>query len=138
MLPLAANLADQFGVELVIYAGTTGTEPAAQAVRRLGCAHVRIGLDTAHLASDLSIVTRCADAAGLIYLRDVRTREDRIEEVPFGTGEIDFAELLVELGRHGFGGPFVVRRDAWAGEVDALRRGREYIALLAGHVVRDS
>jgi len=131
LLDVVADLADRVGVQVAVHTGTEPPQAAAEAIRRLDCPSLRLDLDTAHLLPAGPDVASWAGLAGAAWVRDLRRVGARVEEVPFGTGEVDFGAFLKLLDAADFSGPLVVRRDSPGAGVDALREGREYIEALA-------
>jgi sugar phosphate isomerase/epimerase len=133
MLGAVADLADRYGVAVAIQPGRDDPALLAGRLRSLDCPKLRIALDsgTGPLAPDCP--TELAGLVGLVHLRDVRRTGGRVEEVPYGEGEVDFAALLGRLAEGGYAGALTIRRDAAAAGIDAMRQGRDYIeALLCG------
>lgn len=128
-LRAVADRADRIGVRVAL--APVAAEPgcAANHLRRIGCPGLRLALDTAASAGPADAI-RLAGLVELVQLRDVRRMGERIEEVEFGEGEVDFARVLGVLAEAGCDGPLVIRREAAGASVDALRRGREYIESL--------
>ena len=60
---------------------------------------------------------------------------ERVEEVPFGQGVVDFRALLAQVAAGPTDARLIVRHDG-AGGVDALRQGREYMESLVGRPKR--
>ncbi|MBK8914264.1 MAG: sugar phosphate isomerase/epimerase [Phycisphaerales bacterium] len=126
VLGAVARAADSHGVSVSVAADPAEAGALLDALRELDCPWLRIGLDTAGGAPpDAAVVER----AGLLDVRDVRIRGERVEETEFGSGDVDFSAWMAALESSGFAGVLAVRRDA-PGSVDAMRRGREYVASL--------
>ncbi|QOJ15041.1 MAG: sugar phosphate isomerase/epimerase [Planctomycetia bacterium] len=121
-----ARAADARGVTVSVAADPSDAAALVDAIRALDCPWLRIGMDTAGVAPPEPAAVA---HAGLLDLRDVKLRGERIEEVEFGSGDVDFRAWMAALVSSGFGGVLAVRRDV-PGSVDALRRGREYVASL--------
>lgn len=123
-----AELSDRTGVPIAVH-NPAGTEldELARRVADLGQPLIRLGLDTAALPRASEEVGRYAALAGDVYLRDVRRRGGGVEETAYGAGEVDFRGLIAILAASGYRGALVLRRDAAAAGVDALRQGREHI-----------
>jgi sugar phosphate isomerase/epimerase len=135
LLAASAELADRFSVRTAVRGEGAALGELAECLRRLDCPALGLSLDSAELLSGpKDLLARVVPRAVAVYLRDVRRAGQRVEEVPYGRGEVDFRTLLGHLDAGGFGGPLVIRREAEGLPVDALRQGREYVAsLLAGH-----
>ena len=131
-----AELADRSGVQIAIHGSAADPAVVASHVRRLGCPDVKVAVDTASGALDASSAGSLAGLVGVVQLRDVVRSRNQVEEVEFGAGEVDFAEVLGLLAEAGSSGPLVLRRDAPGAGVDALRRGREYIESLLARSAR--
>jgi sugar phosphate isomerase/epimerase len=128
MLAVAAGLADRHNIRLAIHTGPDDPARAAERLRALNCPHVSLALDTAHLLPVADEARRALDVAGAVYLRDVRRVGGRVEEVPFGEGEVDLPQLLTRLEQADYRGWLSVRRDARELAPGEMRRGREYVA----------
>ena len=94
----------------------------------------RVLLDTGHLLSVGEPIMPFAEALagriGLVHLRDQQGEKP----VPFGEGELPFAELFEVLVDSGYDGPFVVELEEvdWDEPLPAAIAAREYVeALLA-------
>lgn len=133
LLGIVADLSDRCGVTTSVLDPAATPESSARLVRSVGCAGLRLALDTAHLSPTLAAAGQYADLVGVVYLRDIHRRGEHVEEVPFGQGEVDFPSLLAGLDAGGSDASLVVRRDAEAG-VDALREAREYMLALLGRL----
>lgn len=133
MLGVVADLSDRCGVTTSVLDPGAAPESTAALVRSVGCAGLRLALDTRHGSTTLAAAGQYADLVGLVYLCDTRRRGESAEEVPFGQGEVDFASLLAGLDAGGSDASLVVRRSADAG-VDALRQAREYMVTLLGRL----
>jgi sugar phosphate isomerase/epimerase len=138
LLAAAADLADRFGIRTAVRSEPAALDELAERLRRLGCPMLGVSLDSAELGGRMGeLLERALPAAQVVYLRDARRVGERIEEVPYGRGEVDFPALLGGLEAGGYGGPLVIRREDENLTVDALRQGREYVAsLLAGRRTR--
>jgi len=134
LLGVVGDLADRFGVDVVVHGGQPPSDALVQSIRAAQCPSLQIGVDTGHLVAGVEAVERYAALVGSVRLRDVRPAGAQVEEVPFGQGRVDFPALLARLEGGGYGGPFVVRRDQPG--IDAMRQGREYIASLIARPVR--
>lgn len=137
VLAATAELADRFGVRTAVRGDAAALSELAECVRKLDCPALGLSLDSAELRAREDLLERVAPLVGAVFLRDVRRVGDGLEEVPYGRGEVDFGALLGNLDAGGYAGPLVIRREAEAVPVDALRQGREYVAsLLAGQRTR--
>lgn len=128
VLAATADLADRAGVQLAIQSADA-PETVAEQIARVGCPNLALAVDTAHTGRPAAL-SASGGRIGAVHLRDVRHTGDRVEEVPFGTGEVDFARVLADLGEAAYSGAFVVRRDAANAPVDAMRQAREYVVSL--------
>lgn len=131
LLAATAELADRFGIRTAVRSEPAAMGELAEQFRRLDCPMLGLSLDSAELGGQTGeLLERVVQSARVVYLRDVRRVGERIEEVPYGRGEVDFPALLGGLEAGGFGGPLVIRREGENLAVDALRQGREYVASL--------
>ncbi len=128
LLGVVADLADRTGTSVALHGAPASLAAAAAPVRALQLPLVRLGLDTGQLGSDTPAIAPYADLLGSVHLRDVRRAGERMEEVPFGAGEVDFRDLLARLAGSDYAGPLVICRSPSAPVIDALRQGREYMA----------
>lgn len=128
LLAEAADLADRAGVTLILQDRDGASPLLADSVRRLGCPHLLLGLDSA-LSTPADIVAR-RGLIGALQLRDGRISRDGIEETALGAGDVDLPAVLGALEQTEFHGPLLVRRDSENAAVDALRAGRDYVASL--------
>lgn len=129
MLAVVAELADRFGVETAVQDPVSTPGELAKRLRALGCPSLRTALDTAALAGRAEQADEATGLIGALYLRDVQRRGERIEETPFGYGEVDFPHVLALPDAVEQRASLIVRPEL-AGGVDALRQGREYITSL--------
>lgn len=127
LLGVIAEQADRTGVAIGVDAGREAAQ-AAEALTALRAAPLGLVVDTASLPAD-TVDANVLPRVQTIHLRDVREHGERVEEVDFGAGQVDFRQLLSTLSATAPSARLVVRRDA-ARAVDALRTGREYIASL--------
>lgn len=134
-LRAVADLADRTGVGVALHSPGDDSLRAAAQIRALGCPGVQLALDTAGTPIRATSAAPLAGCIGMAQLRDVRRGGERVEEVEFGQGDVDFAQFLAMLAETGCSGPLTVRRDGDAG-VDALRRGRDYIESLLARAPR--
>lgn len=134
MVGEVADLADRIGVRTAILVPAGAWESAGAHVRRLGCPALRLAVDTAALPS-ADALAAAADLLGDVHLRDVRPVGERVEEVPFGQGVVDFRALLAQVAAGPTDARLIVRHDG-AGGVDALRQGREYMESMIGRPER--
>lgn len=125
-LRATAELADRVGTPVCVLDPRAPLDQCAQRVRACRCPALLVATDTAWHA-DTGAAARHIGAA---YLRDVRRVGPRLEEVDFGAGEVDFRAVLAGLEGAGGGATLILRPEA-GGRVDALVRGREYIASLS-------
>ena len=92
----------------------------------------RVLLDTGHLLSISEPIMPFAEALagriGLVHLRDQQGEKP----VPFGEGELPFAELFKLLLDSGYDGPFVVELENvdWDEPLPAAIAAREYVETL--------
>jgi sugar phosphate isomerase/epimerase len=133
LLGVVADMADRYGITVALCETDCPAELSGRQVRALGCRHLGIALDTAHLPPETQATSPVADLVRVVYLRDVRHRAGGLEEVPFGHGEVDFPALLAGLEAAHADASLVVRR-APEGGVDGLRQGREYMQSLIGRL----
>jgi len=131
ILAMIGDWADRCGVDATISDALDLPTVGAESVRVLGCPNLRVAVDTGRLGGQSKVVQSIADLAGAVHLRDVRGRGERIEEVPFGQGNVDFELLLAQIGTCEHDPSLIVRHNGHGG-VDALRQGREYIESLIG------
>lgn len=129
VLAAVAETAGRYGIQASIHDAVDAPEVIAAEVRRLRCPHLRVTLDTLELPLRSEVVASAGDLVGHVYLRDVRRRGEGREEVDYGRGEVDFAELLAQLAAGAGDAALVIRRDRAVG-IDALRAGREYMGSL--------
>ncbi len=125
-LRVAADLADRIGAPLCVLDPQSPLQQSAQRVRACRCPALHVAMDTAWHSGPGG----AAEHVGAAYLRDVRRAGQRFEEVDFGSGEVDFRSVLAGLEGAGGGATMILRPEA-GGRVDALARGREYIASLS-------
>jgi sugar phosphate isomerase/epimerase len=125
-LQQVAELADRVGVQTSIRNPLDPPAVLLEALGAVGCPYLSVALDTAAAGALAAVGPAAAERVGTVYLRDVRQAGERVEEVPFGQGEVDFTRLLANLATARGELPLVVRHDG-AGGVDALRHGREYM-----------
>ncbi len=131
VLRMVADLTDRVGLRTALVDPQATPTALADELRAVGCPTLRLGLDTARLAGGVDVARQVAGLLDTLYLRDVRRVGDRVEEVAYGSGEVDFAEILALPDVGEADAALVVRRHPGAG-VDALRQGREYIESLCG------
>jgi sugar phosphate isomerase/epimerase len=132
-LQVVADLADRSGIVIAIQPAQDDPWLLAERLRALGCPNLGIALDSATWQPVPERAAALAELVGMVHLRDVRRVGDRIEEVAYGEGAVDFAALLGLLAEGGYAGALTVRRDAAAVGIDAMRQGRDYVeALLQG------
>ncbi|MBL8880930.1 MAG: sugar phosphate isomerase/epimerase [Phycisphaerales bacterium] len=132
MLAHAAELSDRTGIILSVHGSTRDTKPLIQQIRQLNCPTLRLALDTAAVCATSQTGLGSIDCLGELFLRDGRLHGDHFEETAFGSGEVDFAQVLSAAESSEVETVAVIRRDTPSG-VDALRRGREYISSVLGH-----
>lgn len=133
MLGVVAELADRYGVAVAIQPGRDDPGLVAAHLRSLDCPKLRIALDSGAGQPAPERPTALAGLVGVVHLRDVRRVGSRVEEVPYGDGEVDFPALLGRLAEEGYAGALTIRRDAAAAGIDAMRQGRDYVeAVLRG------
>lgn len=125
----AARLASQFDTTAAVLLPHADLQPGLATLAALDCPYLRLALDSALLAGQPGLPVPAEQLAS-VYLRDARRTRAGVEEVPFGSGEVDFRGLIRTLADAGDRTGLVVRRDGPDG-VDALRRGREYIRSLS-------
>ncbi len=124
-LARAGEMADAWGIRLTLQPSATATSGAVRVIRELGCPALGITLDTA----DLSLPKSGLEGlVGGVLLRDVRQVGGQIEEVAYGSGQVDLDALLGTLVRSDYSGSLTLRRDAADTPADALRNGRAYVA----------
>jgi sugar phosphate isomerase/epimerase len=129
-LAAVAELADRVGVAVAIQPGAGELAAAAELLSRLDCRRLGLALDSA-ATTDIAALRESAGASlGAVQLRDVRRVGGELEEVEFGRGDVDFANLLGTLSELGYSGSLAVRRDAAVLPVDAMRQGRDYVRSL--------
>lgn len=129
-LARAGEMADAWGIRLTLQPSATATSAALRVVRDLGCPALGITLDTA----DLSLPRSGLEGlVGSVLLRDVRQVGGQVEEVEYGTGQVDVDALLGTLARADYDGPLTLRRDAGDTSAGALRSGRTYLQELMKH-----
>lgn len=134
MLQHAADLATQHDVQLAIAADPADLAPLADRLRTLNCPHLGVRLESAETPEPGPLAALNNVGVAAVHLHDVVRRGGaQVEEVPFGSGDVDFAGLLGWLAETEYRGSLTLRQDATTPRVDALRVGREYVtALLAG------
>lgn len=131
LLTEVAEQADRWGIDTAVCDPAAGPEASAPQVRVLACPHLHIAVDTARLVPGNPDAIADLDLVRAVYLRDVRRQAERVEEVAYGQGEVDFAALLARLEVVAQQAALVLRRDT-PGGVDALGQGREYMESLMG------
>ena len=92
----------------------------------------RVLFDTGDLLSAGEAIMPCAETLapriGLVHLRDQQGNRP----VPFGEGEVPFAELLNLLQQSGYDGPLVIELEAvdWDQPLPAITAARQYLESL--------
>lgn len=135
MLAAVADLADRHSVQVAVHSPMEDPALVAEEIRRLDAPLVRLGVDAARLSAESSAAD-WAEQLGALHLRDARRAAERIEEVDWGQGDVDFVKILSEAEARGYANPLCIRQDAPGVGVDALRRGREYIRTLLDRAPR--
>ena len=125
-LAQAAAQSDRYGVHVAIQAPEAASGFVLSEVSRLACPTLGLSLDSA--SADAAKLSQLRQALR-VRLRDVVRRGEAIEESDWGRGQVDFGRLLAELEATGFQRDLVLKVDRRLG-VDALRRGRDYMARL--------
>lgn len=127
VLKLLADDADRSELQVAIL---TDDDPAVvgKAIQAIGCPGLAIGLDTSRTPSPAQLSR--ATPIGAVTIRDARPLGSGFEEACPGEGVVDFPAWLDWLEQAEYQGPLTHWRANLRGDVDGLRRGREYVERL--------
>ncbi|MBK9120174.1 MAG: hypothetical protein IPM18_11320 [Phycisphaerales bacterium] len=126
LLATLAEWSDRFAMPVAVHDPAANLDQTAGRIRALRCPTMLLAVDTARDVTPPAEVATLG-LTGAVHLRDVRRHGDGFEETAFGEGDVDFRTWLAQLAGAEAAPGLVIRADS-ARAVDALRRGREYIA----------
>jgi L-ribulose-5-phosphate 3-epimerase len=138
------QIADLFaasGIALGLETGQETAETLASFLVRLDRPGVGVNFDPANMVlyakgDPVAALNTLAPWVRQCHVKDARrTRVPGTwgEEVPLGTGDVDWKRLLPALAGLGFAGPLCIEREAGSSRVADVRAAREYLdAALAG------
>ena len=138
MLGRLIEVADIFRAENIQLCLETGQESApvlVQLLQKLNRANVGVNFDPANMilydkGNPIEALRRLGPWIKQVHIKDAtRTKVPGTwgEEVPVGTGEVDWRAFFSALRELNFGGDFVIEREAGTQRVIDIRRAREVI-----------
>jgi L-ribulose-5-phosphate 3-epimerase len=136
MLGRLGQVADIFAAGNIVLGLETGQETApvlAQLLTKLGRKNVGVNFDPANMilydkGNPIEALRLLGPWIRQVHIKDaVRTRNPGTwgEEVPAGTGEVDWKAFFTTLKQLGFSGDCVIEREAGNQRVEDIRRARE-------------
>lgn len=136
MLGRLSQVADIFAAGGIILGLETGQETApvlAQLLTKLGRQNVGVNFDPANMilygkGNPIEALRLLGPWIRQVHIKDaIRTQKPGTwgEEVPAGTGEVDWKVFFATLKQLGFSGDCVIEREAGSQRVEDIRRARE-------------
>lgn len=144
LLERMQRVADVFAagrIHLGLETGQETAETLAAFLRRLGRSNVGVNFDPANMilydkGDPIAALRQLAPWLKQCHLKDAnRTRVPGTwgDEVPVGTGQVDWREFFAVLAAAGFAGACCFEREAGVQRIEDIRQGRMFVErLLAG------
>jgi L-ribulose-5-phosphate 3-epimerase len=142
MLKRLGTVADVFAAEGIILGLETGQETAVSLLQLLGSLDrpgLGVNFDPANMilydkGNPIEALTTLGKHIRQVHIKDAkRTRAPGTwgEEVPAGSGEVDWPAFFAALEKAGFKGDFVIEREAGSQRIQDIRAAREMVERVA-------
>lgn len=137
---------DRYGVELALETGQETAETLAGFLSDLSCKNVGVNFDPANMilyekGDPIAALRRLLPLLKQCHVKDARkTQVPGMwgEEVPVGTGEVDWSAFARVLNSANYQGHCCIEREAGVERVRDIRTARDYLSALPGGWIKSS